>query len=179
MSKQRPRLPSRCSTSVRACHDAGDFVEMCFCQSFRYCDSPAAVLASNREDTGDEWCSCAAARCHSRSVASSCCNEAEAIKQALCHAGYQCPVVVQIPGSRAHVGHEVAFATKPDLARRMLERPVALDLPAGWVTGDTAYGGSRPLHRWRRSCMPDGDHGALQPASTLIASVWLHLRCGW
>jgi SRSO17 transposase len=47
----------------------------------------------------------------------------------------------------AAIPKEVAFATKPALARRMLERLAALDLPAAWVTGDTVYGGSGPLRR--------------------------------
>jgi SRSO17 transposase len=42
----------------------------------------------------------------------------------------------------------VAFATKPELARRMLERACAAGLPAAWVTGDTVYGGSTPLRAW-------------------------------
>jgi SRSO17 transposase len=42
----------------------------------------------------------------------------------------------------------VTFATKPELARRMLERLRAAGLPAAWVTGDTVYGGSGPLRAW-------------------------------
>jgi len=41
-----------------------------------------------------------------------------------------------------------AFATKPELARAMLERVHAAGLPAAWVTGDTVYGGSGPLRTW-------------------------------
>ncbi len=48
----------------------------------------------------------------------------------------------------AGVPEEVAFATKPELARRMLERLRAAGLPAAWVTGDTVYGGSGPLRAW-------------------------------
>jgi SRSO17 transposase len=48
----------------------------------------------------------------------------------------------------AGVPDEVAFATKPELARRMLERLRAAGLPAAWVTGDTVYGGSGPLRAW-------------------------------
>src|SRR5258707_4345676 len=43
---------------------------------------------------------------------------------------------------------EAAFATKPELARRMLERLRAAGLPAAWVTGDTVYGGRGPLRAW-------------------------------
>jgi SRSO17 transposase len=48
----------------------------------------------------------------------------------------------------AAIPEAVAFATKPELARRMLDRLVAVNLPAAWVTGDTVYGGSGPLRRW-------------------------------
>ena len=48
----------------------------------------------------------------------------------------------------AGIPPEVAFATKPELARRMLARLAAAGLPAAWVTGDTVYGGSGPLRQW-------------------------------
>ncbi len=48
----------------------------------------------------------------------------------------------------AGIPDDVAFATKPELARRMLARLGAAGLPAAWVTGDTVYGGSGPLCRW-------------------------------
>ena len=42
----------------------------------------------------------------------------------------------------------VAFQTKPQLARAMLERAFAAGVPAGWVTGDEVYGGDRRLRVW-------------------------------
>jgi SRSO17 transposase len=48
----------------------------------------------------------------------------------------------------AGVPDGVTFATKPELARRMLTRVRAAGLPAAWVTGDTVYGGSGPLRSW-------------------------------
>jgi SRSO17 transposase len=48
----------------------------------------------------------------------------------------------------AGVPETVTFATKPELARRMLARVDAAGLPAAWVTGDTVYGGSGPLRAW-------------------------------
>jgi len=45
-------------------------------------------------------------------------------------------------------GSRVAFATKPELARRMLERALAAGVPAAWVTGDSIYGGDRRLRVW-------------------------------
>lgn len=48
----------------------------------------------------------------------------------------------------AGIPAETHFATKPELARGMLERAVAHGVPFGWVTGDTIYGGDRNLRLW-------------------------------
>jgi SRSO17 transposase len=45
----------------------------------------------------------------------------------------------------AHVPEEVGFATKPELAARMLWRTLDAGLIASWVTADTVYGSHRPL----------------------------------
>ncbi len=45
----------------------------------------------------------------------------------------------------ADVPAEVGFATKPELAARMLWRTLDAGVPAAWVTGDTVYGSHRPL----------------------------------
>lgn len=45
----------------------------------------------------------------------------------------------------AHVPPQVSFATKPELAARMLTRTLDAGLKAAWVTGDTVYGSHRPL----------------------------------
>jgi SRSO17 transposase len=45
----------------------------------------------------------------------------------------------------ADVPEEVIFATKPELAARMLWRTLDAGLTAVWVTGDTVYGSHRPL----------------------------------
>jgi len=45
----------------------------------------------------------------------------------------------------ANVPEEVVFATKPELAARMLWRTLDAGLTAVWVTGDTVYGSHRPL----------------------------------
>jgi SRSO17 transposase len=45
----------------------------------------------------------------------------------------------------ANVPEEVVFATKPELAARMLWRTLDAGLSARWVTGDTVYGSHRSL----------------------------------
>jgi len=39
----------------------------------------------------------------------------------------------------AHVPADIGFATKPQLARRMVERAMASGVPFAWVTADTVY----------------------------------------
>jgi SRSO17 transposase len=48
----------------------------------------------------------------------------------------------------AGVPEQIAFATKPELARVMLERALAGHVPAGWVTADEVYGGNPRLRSW-------------------------------
>ena len=48
----------------------------------------------------------------------------------------------------AGVPEKVAFRTKPQLARGMLERAVESGVPFGWVAGDEVYGNDRNLRRW-------------------------------
>ena len=43
---------------------------------------------------------------------------------------------------------KVAFRTKPQPARRMLERALESGVPFGWVTGDEVYGNDRRLRLW-------------------------------
>ncbi len=35
---------------------------------------------------------------------------------------------------------DVTFATKPQIARAMIERAIAADVPFAWVTADSVYG---------------------------------------
>jgi SRSO17 transposase len=51
------------------------------------------------------------------------------------------------PARRAEAGvpDTIAFATKPQLARRLIETAVAGGLPCRWVAGDEAYGGEPQL----------------------------------
>src|SRR5687768_10684587 len=48
----------------------------------------------------------------------------------------------------AGVPDETTFATKPQLARRMLARALDAGVPFAWVTGDEVYGGDRRLRLW-------------------------------
>ncbi len=48
----------------------------------------------------------------------------------------------------AAVPEAVAFATKPKIARQMLERAFAAGVPCRWVTGDSVYGNDRSLQLW-------------------------------
>jgi SRSO17 transposase len=48
----------------------------------------------------------------------------------------------------AGVPQEVQFATKPQLARKMLERALESGVPCKWVTADEIYGGDRHLRIW-------------------------------
>ena len=51
----------------------------------------------------------------------------------------------------AGIPRSVEFATKPQLARQMLERALDAGVPCGWVTGDAVYGGDRRLRVWLES----------------------------
>jgi SRSO17 transposase len=49
----------------------------------------------------------------------------------------------------AGIGAEVEFATKPELARRMLARLLDAGAEIGWFTADEAYGDNPGLRSWR------------------------------
>ena len=51
----------------------------------------------------------------------------------------------------AGIPADAGFATKPQLARRMIERAIAAGVPFGWVAADEAYGDNGPL----RACLED------------------------
>ena len=93
----------------------------------------------------------------------------------------------------AGVPEEVAFATKPELARRMLERAFAAGIPAAWVVGDEIYGDDTELRHWLEreahayvfavSCdHPLWEGGQQTRADAVIGALpseaWATLSCG-
>ena len=52
----------------------------------------------------------------------------------------------------AHVPEAVTFATKPQLAREMIERAIAADVPFAWVAADSIYGVGEIEMALRRAC---------------------------
>src|ERR1017187_5746373 len=92
----------------------------------------------------------------------------------------------------AGIGDDVAFATKPELARKMIERAVEAEVPFAWVAGDEVYGGNPGLRSWledqaiahvmavARSEMitvPAGRFRAGELAALVPASGWQRLSC--
>jgi SRSO17 transposase len=75
------------------------------------------------------------------------------------------------------VPEEVAFATKGELARAMLQRAFEVGVPAAWVTGGETYGTDRRLRRWleARGCsyvLAEGRSATLpRREGTLLPSV--------
>ena len=96
----------------------------------------------------------------------------------------------------AHVPQEVAFATKPHLARAMIERAIAAGVPFAWVVGDSIYGVSAVERALRRAgkgyvlgvnsnsqfnswgTEPPVAGTAAEIASTLDPSAWCRLSAG-
>jgi SRSO17 transposase len=52
----------------------------------------------------------------------------------------------------AGIPDDTEFATKPQLARRMIERAIAAGVPFGWFAADEAYGDNRKLRAWLEDC---------------------------
>jgi SRSO17 transposase len=96
----------------------------------------------------------------------------------------------------AHVPAEVGFATKPRLARRMIEDAMAAKVPFAWVAADTVYGVSElemALRRagkgyvlgmpstqqvWSSGARPDVAGTAENVAAALAPSDWQRLSAG-
>jgi SRSO17 transposase len=93
----------------------------------------------------------------------------------------------------AGVPEEMRFATKPVLARQMLERALQNGVPARWVSGDSVYGNDGKLRLWLEEQQRahvlgvSGNHfvwigGSQQKVSTVAAQVspegWSRLSAG-
>jgi len=100
--------------------------------------------------------------------------------------------------AEAGVPEEVEFATKPQLAQRMLQRAREAGVTAGWVTGDAVYGNDRRLRLWLEeqgqpfvlevackeplwSWQERGPHQvrADRQAEQVPAADWERLSAGW
>jgi SRSO17 transposase len=94
----------------------------------------------------------------------------------------------------AGVPDRVGFATKPELARVMLQRALDAGVPAGWVAADEAYGGDSRLRGWLEQralayvlavkcteLLVSADSGrvvAEQPAVWVPPEPWLRISAG-
>jgi len=94
----------------------------------------------------------------------------------------------------AGIGEDVAFATKPGLARKMIERVRELGLPFAWLTADEAYGDNGKLREWleetgisyvvavaRDTPVPAGAGKAIradQFAAKVPGQGWQRMSCG-
>jgi SRSO17 transposase len=96
----------------------------------------------------------------------------------------------------AHVPDEIGFATKPQLAARMIERAMAASVPFAWVAADTVYGigeierclrqagkgyvlgvtGDHFFHSWDKPRPVTGSAAAI--AEALDPSDWHRLSAG-
>jgi SRSO17 transposase len=93
----------------------------------------------------------------------------------------------------AHIPDEVRFATKPQLARQMLQRAMAARIPAKWVAADEVYGSD---YQFRRCCeqlglgyvvaISSATHLSLNGRRTKVSDhlphipegAWQRLSCG-
>lgn len=75
----------------------------------------------------------------------------------------------------AGIPDEVAFATKPALARAMLERALDAGVPAAWVTADSIYGEVKSLRVWLEA-RPIGYVLAVSGKDTVVGPDWRQRR---
>lgn len=69
----------------------------------------------------------------------------------------------------AGIGHDVEFATKPDMGLRMLKRAVESGIPFGWVTADEVYGQTSRLRMWLEE--HDIPHVLAVPKSQMVMTM--------
>lgn len=95
--------------------------------------------------------------------------------------------------AEAGIPEEVRFATKPQLARRMIARALAAGVACAWVTGDSVYGNDGKLRLWfeeqrlpyvlgvtaqYRLFTEHGREWAKDIFARLPAREWRRLSCG-
>lgn len=94
----------------------------------------------------------------------------------------------------AGIADDVGFATKPQLAQKMIARAVVAKLPLRWVTADEAYGQVGRLRSWLEEhdlahvlavptsqmviCMDLGQRRAHAVIADLAETDWHRLSCG-
>src|SRR6201996_8212625 len=93
---------------------------------------------------------------------------------------------------QAGIGGEVAFATKPELAEKMIGRAVKAGVPFAWVAGDEVYGGNPGLREYLEkqglayvmavACndvvtVPAGPFRADELAALVPAAGWQRMSC--
>ena len=94
----------------------------------------------------------------------------------------------------AAVPEGTEFATKPELARRMIERALDAGVPVGWVAADEVYGNNSKLRQWleqrqlayvlavasdQRLCWPDREQRRVDAiAHSLPALAWKRVSAG-
>ncbi len=74
----------------------------------------------------------------------------------------------------AHIPDTLTFATKPELAKLMVQRAQAAHLPIRWVVADTVYGHSPDLRQWLEA---QGYPYALAVPSTEVVCVQTKAGC--
>ncbi len=77
----------------------------------------------------------------------------------------------------AGIPDDVAFATKPALAKTMLERALDAGVPAAWVTADSIYGEVKYLRVWLEA-RPLGYVLAVGGKDTVVGPDWRQRRIG-
>ncbi len=75
----------------------------------------------------------------------------------------------------AGIPDDVAFATKPEQARAMLERALGAGVPAAWVTADSIYGDVKYLRVWLEA-RPIGYVLAVSRKDTVAGPDWRQRR---
>ncbi len=80
----------------------------------------------------------------------------------------------------AAVPDAIQFATKPELARRMIERALEAGAPCNWVAADEEYGNHRKLRQWLEQRRCGMCWLSLQTKACagpiMIGDAWMRLR---